>query len=57
MEAVTPLLTWFTLHKNDNLVTTLFHYCESLPKELARIHKMVSNYCNVELKKIKDEEE
>lgn len=24
LEALTPLLTWFTLHREDNLVTTLF---------------------------------
>lgn len=57
MESCSPLITWLTLHKHDGLVTTLFQFCTSLPLEFSRIHKMLSNYCNVELKKIKDEEE
>ena len=50
LEALTPFLTWFTLHKNDSLVTTILSHTPSLKNDLARIHKLLANFINQEFK-------
>ena len=57
LEASTVLITWFTLHKEDHVVSTIFKTHPSIPKELARVHKLLSNFSQKELHSIKDEEE
>jgi hypothetical protein len=61
LEALTPLLTWLTLHRNDPLVSNLFQASPTLKSDLARIHKILANYCNQEFRskgdKINQEDE
>ena len=48
LEALTPLLTWFTLHKSDSLVSSVL--TESLKNDLSRVHKQLANFINQEFK-------
>ncbi|CDW86913.1 UNKNOWN [Stylonychia lemnae] len=57
LEALTPILTWMTLHKDDQLLSTIFETNPQIVQDLSRIHKLLSNYVHLELKSIKDEEE
>ena len=50
LEALTPLLTWFTLHKNDSLVSSILNHTPHLKNDLARVHKLLSNFINQEFK-------
>lgn len=50
LEALTPLLTWFTLHKGDSLVDTILNHSPNIKNDLARIHKLLSNFINQEFK-------
>ena len=42
---LTPLLLWFTIHQDDQLVIQLFENQPDLVTELARLHSLVSTYC------------
>jgi hypothetical protein len=57
LEATTVITTWFTLHKDDGVLPRVFAKHPSIPKDYARVHKLLSNYINKEMKQIKDEEE
>jgi hypothetical protein len=50
LEALAPLVTWLTLHKNDALLSTLFQHYHHLKSDLARVHKILCNYCISEFK-------
>ena len=50
LEALTPLLTWFTLHKSDSLVSSILNHSESLKNDLSRLHKLLANFINQEFK-------
>jgi hypothetical protein len=50
IEALTPLLTWFTLHKSDSLVSSILNHSESLKNDLSRVHKQLANFINQEFK-------
>lgn len=57
LEALNPFITWFTLHREDQLVDCIFKRNPSLQSDLAKIHKLLSNYTLLETNKIKNEEE
>lgn len=57
LEAATVITTWFTLHKDDHVVSTILSTHPSIAKDFARVHKLLSNFCTKELKQIKDEEQ
>ena len=46
LEALTPMLTWLTLHKHDVLVSTILEQKPTLRNDLARVHKILSNFCH-----------
>jgi hypothetical protein len=59
LEALTPLITWLTLHKNDSLLQNLFEVSPNLQRDIARVHKLLSYHCGQEFKagKISEEEQ
>ena len=50
LEALTPLLTWFSLHKSDSLVSSILNTSKSLKNDLSRVHKLLTNFINQEFK-------
>lgn len=56
LEASTVIITWLTIHKDDPVISNMFTTHPSLPRDFARVHKLLSNYHDKEMKNIKDEE-
>lgn len=50
LEALVPLITWLTLHKGDSLIEAVFNNSPTLKKDLARVHKLLDNFCSQEFK-------
>lgn len=57
LESLTPIITWLTLHKDDDLLIAFFDLNSTIKQDLSRIHKLLSNYVYLEMKQIKDEED
>lgn len=57
LESMTVLLSWLLIHRDDSILSEVFSLYPQLPKDLSRIHKMLSMFCMKELKSYKDEEE
>jgi hypothetical protein len=59
INAISPLIIWFTLHTEDGLIQSLFDNCPTLIQELSRLHTLVSK--NIEDQyialKLKNDEE
>ena len=58
-KALTPIITWLTLHIEDKLVETLFTICPTLNQELSRLHQLLKEFIDQEflIKKLKEDEE
>eukprot|EP00347_Sterkiella_histriomuscorum_P013648 403363909 len=57
IESLTPILTWLTLHKEDDLLVAFFDINPQIEQDLSRIHKLLSNYVYQEMKLIRDEDD
>ena len=59
IQAISPLILWFTLHIEDGLVQTMFDLVPDLLQELSRLHMIIQE--NIEEQyltlKLKDDEE
>jgi len=50
LEALIPLTTWLTLHRDDSLIEAIFQNSPTLKRDLARVHKLLDNHCSQEFK-------